>query len=172
MILKDILKDCKGANIKLGFGSGFIYCGKCYDDIDDFLKQQYRKDMRYFTQQVERLENYLATFTTFFNDRLANDLKAAMEKEKAEGTALPEVERICTDVIMKHTEARKKAYDSALDRLKRYIEEINKPEYLNREVLEQYPSIDPEEPAGTVIIIADGLKVGQFYTTKEFKEGR
>lgn len=57
-------------------------------------------------------------------------------------------------------------YRRTVDRIERCTTELEKPPYLEREVLEVYDSVSPDE-LGTKIVIADGIKGGAYWTCNE-----
>ena len=164
MKLLELLKDMQGVNIKLGFKTGFVYCGMCPADPETMLDKLYRKDMRYFTQQLDTVESRLTRFSAEMNKQLiqvvgvCDDMRGSIE----------EVEKESQLTITTYLNKRINDYNSLMRQQNAYNEELHRPRYTEREVLRVYESIDPDEPDGTMIVIAEGIKTGTYYTSKEY----
>lgn len=165
MKLLELLKDMQGVNIKLGFKSGFVYCGMCPADPETMLDKLYRKDMHYFTQRLDTVESRLTRFSAEMNEQL---IQVAGVCDDMLGS-IEEVEKESQLTITTYLNKRINSYNSLVNQQNTYNEELHRPRYTEREVLDVYESIDPDEPDGTMIIIADGIKTGTYYTSQEYK---
>ena len=56
MILKDLLKNSKGTNIKVGASSMFVYCDICDETIDEKLDKIGTRYLNQFKARVETLK--------------------------------------------------------------------------------------------------------------------
>ena len=170
MTLHELLEKEKGQPAKIGFRSGFVFCGilEAPEVMERLFEDQYRKDQRYFLQQINRIEKYLVNFTEIWNEMLKKDLEAELERLKKEPDTPAGTEAKILNTLRRFVERREQAHKRAEDLLHDYVEEIHKPHYLKREVVDKYYSIDPEEEPGTMIYIIDGMKSGRYYTSREY----
>lgn len=173
MTLQELLEKEKGQPAKIGFRSGFVFCGILEDPevMERLFEDQYKKDQRYFLQQINRIEKYLVNFTEVWNGMLKKDLEAELDRLKKEPDTPAGTEAKILNTLRHFVERREQAHKRAEDLLRDYNEEVHKPHYLKREVVDKYYSIDPEEEPGTMIYIIDGMKSGRYYSSKEYREG-
>ena len=170
MTLREVLGELQDdAPVKLGLKSGYYYCGPLPENWESMIKEEHRKDMRYISKEIDRMDHEAITFSDRWDKRLNLDIETARASEVATSPGTTEAEIV--KVIRWHAEHRQQAWDSLIGRIANFTAELHKLPYLDRYVSSIYDSVDPEEEPGTVCILVDGLRTGKYYTSKEYKEG-
>lgn len=90
-----------------------------------------------------------------------------------ENKSLPEIEiQKAIYALEKELDIRQeKDHEKTVNNIARYTAELEKPPYLERDVLDVYDSVSPDEP-GTKIIIVDGIKGGSYWTCGEMAKDK
>lgn len=169
MTLREVLAELQeGAPVKLGLKSGYYYCGLLPENWESMIEEEHRRDIRYFCKELDSCENKMITFTGRWNDRLVNAIEEAQKEPGTPG----KVEADVAEAIRINHKARLQAWEGLLRRIANITAELHSPAYLDRQVTSIYDSIDPDEKPGTICILIDGLMLGKYYSSKEYKEGK
>lgn len=170
MTLREVLSELQaGAPVKLGLKSGYYYCGPLPENWESMIEEEHRRDMRYISKEIDRMDHEAITFSDKWDKRLNLDIEVARASEVA--TSPGATETVIEKAIRTHADHRRQAWDSLINRIANFTAELHKVPYLDRYVTAIYESIDPDEEGGTLCILVDGLKTGKYYTSKEYREG-
>lgn len=163
MIVREKLNELKGVNIKIGSKSGFVYCHKVDNNTIEELTAISYEYHKKFKRQLKDVEEYLKNFNTFWDVELRKRLDLALSERvltKEDGEFIKNIWQQDKDKSYKEVTNKKATLTKYLKGWKGFTE---------REVKEVYDTISTQEPKGTKIIIVDGLEIGEYWTTKEYK---
>lgn len=171
MKLREVLAELQeDAPVKLGLKSGYYFCGPLPENWESMIEEEHRRDMRYISKEIDRMDHETITFSDRWDKRLNLDIEAARKSEIATTPGHTEAEIVTA--IRNNANNRLQAWDSLINRIANFTAELHKPAYLDRYVTAIYESIDPDEDAETLCILIDGLRAGKYYTSKEYREAK
>lgn len=170
MTLREVLTELQGgAPVKLGLKSGYYYCGPLPENWEGMIEDEYRKDMRYISKEIDRMDHDAITFSDSWDKKLSLEIETARSSEVATSPGTTEAEIV--KAIRRNADHRQQAWDSLIGRIANFTAELHKVPYIDRYVTSIYDSVDPDEEPGTVCILVDGIRTGKYYSSKEYREG-
>ena len=166
MKLIELLHTYKG-NLKVGAKSGFFWCGvpneNTMDQLDCFSMIFKKK----FKREIKDLKDFLnpECFKKFWKRELILRVDLFLN-ENPEAT-----KEDLEEMRAEWQKDKDKSFEQSSKKLQVLENHINNWSNLEyREIKELYDSIDDKEPEGTKIAIIEGIEIGDFWTTKEYKE--
>lgn len=175
MTVRYALIKYQGKIIKIGADNGFIYCGKCDENILDVIEQLSKEKHEELKRGMAKVNHRLNNFekiwdnrkeyviTLWFGKRYKKN-KVKLKDNYLRQTTLEDLEKELENDKQKQyitlTKYKKKVGD--------YLSEY-KP-FLDREVLEIYPSTDCYENVD-LIIKFEGIERGEWWTCEEYERG-
>ena len=173
MTIKEFLDENKGINVKIGFGSCFVYCGTITPETSERLEtysDYYLEQFKNTRSEADtRIENYLTEGRARYIERRMIAQNSEYNRLRIESRAFnrpfkfkrvpAEDFGLMYDKYLNEAEQmRKRAEKSIL----RFVP------FLDAEISEIYPSIT--EPALIVISKNNRRVNGRFWTIKEYRE--
>ena len=163
--LKNCLKDYKGKCVKIHAeqGSNFVYCDKVSSKTEKELIDISVNYLAWLKRKLTKAQY------TLKNIDLIYDNKISKQKEKAKVSV--RIRKKLNDYIAKME--KKKAKQLVL--LPTVIMSLRKQVSLytpltERNVVDIYPSISPDEMENTYIIVIRGHEQGKYWTIKEYQD--
>ena len=159
--LRETLEKLSGKQVKIGAkgGSGFYYCSSVHTDT---LKEELHECNKWVIKtdktMKDGLEKRFANLDKIYKERISAVKKASKEN--------PEIDLKKSIQDLKNACEREKV--SIPKRIAK-LEELCTTHILDREVVEKYPSILPEEK-GCTIILVKGLEHGKYWTLEEYAD--
>lgn len=174
MKLVDFVCDNFGTVVKIGSGTGFIFCDTLNDKTIDLLDDYAHHDKVYRENRLDEMHNkydtwdkwwpaYVEKQIKMFKEAKEENKKWCLKYNKTPWTKTVKERRkeLVHEGIVRKTNL-KKAIDYETNYLKNWIK------YSERSIKEIYDSIDEE---GTKICIFEGDEAGKWWTTEEYRTG-
>lgn len=149
MKLKDYISKNKGKMVKVGMGSGFFFMGRIEASTDDYISSNDKSFIEQSEKRQKNREKEIKTVTKLLEEYFKLD-----KKEQKDMTLRNLCDRyvIASDGILKEKVYRK-AYTPLLE----------------REILQEYPSIQTNETYIFHVLILDGEEQGNYWLWDEWK---
>ena len=159
--LRETLEKLSGKQVKIGAkgGSGFYYCSLVHADT---LKEELHECNKWVIKTDKKtkanLEERFANLDKIYKERITAVKKASEEN--------PEIDLKKSIQDLKNACEREKV--SIPKRIAK-LEELCTTHIIDREVVEKYPSILPEEK-GCTIVLVKGLEHSKYWTLEEYAD--
>lgn len=175
MTVKYALIQNQGKIIKIGASNGFMYCGKCDENVLEELERIEKETYEEMAKSLKNTRRKLHLFESTWELRKKHIIdKWFFKKYKKCKVELKDNYFFCNSLeeLEKEIQADK---ERSFDTLTSYNEKIgtyldNYKPFLERDVLEIYPSIDTYENVD-LIIVFDGIETGRYWTCEEYERG-
>lgn len=175
MTVRYALIKHQGEIIKIGADNGFVYCGKCDENILDVIEQIGKEKHEELKRGMAKVNHRLNNFETIWRNRKEYVItlwfgkrykknKVKLKDNYLRQTTLEDLERELENDKQKQFVTLMNYKNKVGDFLKEY-----KP-FLDREVLDIYPSTDCYENVDYIIKF-EGIEKGEYWTCEEYERG-
>lgn len=169
---REYLPELMGRSIRLGFdkGSSFVFCKVVDADTEAELGRIQDKIRNHIIHRgMKAAIEHKILLDTGFEEWYQTERDKAKKKYDSYKTHIKPWEEPDPVKMAQRYEAKLKYCEKAIDRSHKYE---GMPDFLlDAKVTEQYPSIDPECPDVTIILL-DGDVSGGYWTESEYLSGR